>query len=98
MSLPPSLKRGSARSTANRESALLDNFEMVREIEAGCLSNPSAYDLIDSAKKLGMEAHTLAADAEANKRVWAIQNGDVVVAILVSVGGCNDLYPSENAW
>lgn len=96
--LPPSLKRKHAHSVTDRENALLDNFEFVREIEAGCLSNPSVLDLIGSAKGLGLECRRLMTDEESRQHLWGVFHDDTMIAVIHSIKGENSIYPTENRW
>jgi hypothetical protein len=97
--LPPSIKKRIAAGVRDRENAVIDNFEYVREIQAACLSNPSAYDIVNSARDLGFQERLLIDDDDGG-RVWAIvePNKDEIVAILLSMDGINTLWPGEGRW
>ena len=104
MMLPDSIRRKAANTAAMREKALLDNFAIVREIEAGVppdlTEDPDAW--LDSAHRMGLTTKLKFADHE--RAIWVVRREEVTLAHLwVVTEGMSaikparmKLYPTDN--
>lgn len=87
MTLPNSLRRRAAATAGERESAVLDNFKLVREIQAGVFTPNREPDLSDHTAAIESAGMRWEFAYEDRPTPLVIYSGDKRVAFLVDLDG-----------
>lgn len=84
--LPNSIRRRTAGLAQQRESALLDSFEKVRDVQTAILGEPDADTYLVAAEEMGLRPSYLALQAP----VVGLYDGDKLVAVVIDRSAENE--------